>query len=101
RDADRTSAESLDDRDEQLAIDFIETVVVDFEHAQRFACDLDVDLSIALHLRVIADASQQTIRDSWSSTRASRDLLRAAGVDRDVQDLRGSPDDHFERVDVV
>src|SRR5215467_14226489 len=40
-DADGTAAELVDDRPQQLPVDFVEPVLVDFEHLQGRACDIE------------------------------------------------------------
>ena len=72
--ADRAAAELVDDRPQQLAIDFVEPVLVDLEQLQRRVRDLERDRAVGAHLRVVADAPQQPVGDARRAARPPRDL---------------------------
>src|SRR5207244_2297553 len=68
-DAHRPAAELLDDGQQQLPVDLVEAVRVDFQHVQRAARHLASDRAVGPDLREIADAPQTPIRmNSWSGT---------------------------------
>src|SRR5215469_809715 len=58
-DADGTAAELVDDRTQQLAVDLVESVLVDFEHLQGRTRDVERDAAVRANLRVVANAPQQ------------------------------------------
>ena len=55
---DRASPELVDDRAQQPAIDFVEPLLVDFQHLQRLARDLGGDRAVGPDLRVVPDPPQ-------------------------------------------
>src|SRR5215469_2281838 len=82
----------LDDREQQLAVNFVKTVAVDLEHLQRRLRRRQIDLSCAADLRVIAHPAQQTIGDARRSPRTAGDLKRSRPVNRHAQNLGGPLD---------
>ena len=65
--SDRPTLILLDDGEQQLAIDLVESMLVDFEHLERGLGSRKVDLPRAAHLGIVADPSQQAIRDARSA----------------------------------
>src|SRR6266545_1895103 len=95
------AVKALDDGGQQLAIDFVEAVVVDFEHLQSLSGDLRIHLAFVPHFGVVAHATQQAVGDSRRSTRAARDLVGGFGTDRNTENVGGAADDDGQRLDVV
>ena len=56
RDAHRTTLELVDDSQQDLIVDFIETILVDIQGCQGYLCDFRVDLAVALYLRKVSDS---------------------------------------------
>ena len=75
---DRPAAELVDDRPQQLAIHFVEPVLVDLEQLQRGVRDVEGDRARCAHLRVIANAPQQAVGDARRAARAPREFGRGA-----------------------
>src|SRR5579862_1860473 len=69
----------LDNRKQQPAIHFIETVLVHFQHLQSGSSRWQIDYARAAHLRVIAYPAQQPIGNSRRSPRPAG-YLGGAGV---------------------
>src|SRR6185503_12386541 len=86
--ADRPAVVVVDDRAEEAAVEPVEAARVHAFAVERAARDVLGDGPVALHLRVVADASEQPVRDAWRSARAAGDLPRAAGLDLRFQDER-------------
>ena len=93
---DRPTLIFLDDREQQLAVDFVEAVLVDLEHLKRGLGGRKVDFARAADLRVVADASQQAIRNARSATGAAGNFPRAVFVDFNAQNFRRALDDHLQ-----
>src|SRR5439155_3244373 len=96
RQPNRAAAELADDRAEQLAVHVLEPLLVDREQRERLACDGRRDRAIVLHLRDVADAFEDAVRDARRPTRAPRDLVCCVLLDLDVEDARAPPDDRAE-----
>src|SRR5215470_18796798 len=79
--ANRPALILLNDRQQQLAINLVETVTVHFEHLQRGLRRRQIDLPSAAHLRVIAHPTEKAIRNSWRSPRPAGDLQCALAID--------------------
>ncbi len=92
-DAHRTAAELLDDRPQQFAIDFVESVLVDLEQLQRGVGDVERDRAGRPHLRVVADATEQPVGDARRAARAPRELGGGAVFERHVENPGRPPDD--------
>src|SRR5581483_2336698 len=86
READGAAAELLDDRAEELAVEALEPRLVDLEQLERLLRDLARDGTGVPHLRHVAHAAQDPVRDSGRSTGAARDLLRGRVLDLDAED---------------
>ena len=67
-DAHRTTLELVDDGQQDLIVDFIETVLVDVQGCQGDLRDLRIDLAVALHLSEVSHSSQQGVGDTWRSS---------------------------------
>src|SRR5207248_11254452 len=65
----------LDDRQQQLAVDVIETVAVNFQHLERGLSGGQVDLAGAAHLRVIPHPAQQRSEEHTSELQSPYDLV--------------------------
>ena len=98
RQTNRPAAEFDDDRLEDALVHFVEAIRVDLEHSQRLVGGAAVDAAIALHLRVVAHAAQEVVRDARRAPTATRHLGGSVGVDLDVEQPRGSPDDRLQIV---
>ena len=70
-DTHRTSAELIDDGEQNLVIDFVETILIDIKCCQGNLCDLGINHTITLNLRKVAHTAQQRIGDTWRSTRTT------------------------------
>ena len=62
--ADRPTLVFLNDCQQQLPVDLIETMAIDFQHLQRRLGGKLVDLSAAPHLRVVTYPTQQSVGDT-------------------------------------
>src|SRR5687767_13672417 len=67
-DADWSTAEFLDDRQQQSPIHFVETISIDFHPVQRIVRNLLVYAPVVIHFSVVAHATEQTVNDAWSAT---------------------------------
>src|SRR6185369_6248811 len=94
--SDRPTLILLDDGEQQLAIDLVESMLVDFEHLERGLGSRKVDLPRAANLGIIADPSQQAIRNAWSATRAAGNFPSAFFVDFDAQNFSRAFDNHLQ-----
>ena len=91
-----SAAEFLDDRQQQFSIHFVETIRVHFHAIQRVICDFLRDAAVVIDLSVVADATQQTINDTWRAARASCNFARASVVHPDTEYLSRAFADDFE-----
>src|SRR5262245_29679122 len=87
-DSDRPAAEFLHHRAGELAIHDVEANLVDVEHRERRVGHVAGNHAVCLHLRIVAHAPQQAIRDARGAARAGGDLERALGGDLDREELR-------------
>src|SRR6476620_6154762 len=87
-DTDGTAAEFLDHGLEQFAIHDVETGRIDIEHCERGIGNLARNEPARFHLRVIANAPQQPVRNAWRASRATGDLLRSGTVHLHLQQAR-------------
>src|ERR1035438_5969860 len=91
----------LDDGQQQLAVDLIEPVTIDFEHRQRGLRGGLVDLARPAYLGVIADPPQQAIGNTRCASTTGGNLDRAGLVDLDAENFsRALQDDLQVRVGV-
>src|SRR5579859_6454165 len=88
----------LDDGQQQLAIHFVEAVLIYFQHLQCRLRRSQVYLPSAAHLGKIAHPPQQPVSDARRAPRAARNLLRAIALQRDVEDLGGALQDEAQLV---
>src|SRR5690606_24541103 len=100
-DADGAAVETLDDRQEELAVHRIETVRIDLEQIHCRFRDRRVDPSVRLDLRIVPHAPDEPVGDPRGAARAGGDLPRAPRIDRQIQDARRAPRDLRELLDAV
>src|SRR5688572_20880030 len=93
---DRSAAELLDDRQQELRVGLVETERVDLESIEGLVGDLRSHPAVVEHLGNVAYAPQKTIRDPWRTARAARDLDGTVVVDVDAENVRRAFDDDFE-----
>src|SRR5207248_11118020 len=86
----------FDDGQQQLAINVVETVLVDFEHLQRRLRSGLIDFAVPANLGIIAHAAQQTVRDAGCSTTTAGDFQGTGSVDSHVENFRGALDDDLQ-----
>ena len=67
RKTDRTAAKLVDNRHENLVVNFVEAELVDVQGFQRDVGDASVDATRALHLCEVANTAQQGVGDSGRS----------------------------------
>src|SRR4051812_37130798 len=60
----RTALELLDDRLENSRVHIVEPELIDLEQLQRVSRNFAIDASARAHLRKIANAAQQSVRDA-------------------------------------
>src|SRR5438552_434913 len=96
-----TALKFLDDRLEDYRIHVIEPELVDVDHSQELRRNAFGDDAIRLHLRIIANATQQAVGNAWRAARATGDLVRAAILDLDVQDHRRPRHDLLEVINRI
>src|SRR5262249_16757089 len=68
-DAYRTAVEFFDDRRQQFAVDFIQTVTVDLHPVERVGGHFAGDSPVEFDLGVIPDAAQQAVGDARRAAR--------------------------------
>ena len=79
--AHRPAVELLDDRAQDSRIHLIEPELVHVEHRERLARDVECDVPLGLHLRIVPHAAQQSVRHTRCSSRPARELVSPARVD--------------------
>src|SRR5215471_2092985 len=65
--AHRSALVLFNDGQEQPPVDFIESVVIDFHHAQSCLSRGGINLAGPAYLGIVADATEQTVRDARRS----------------------------------
>ena len=85
---DRPAAELLDDRQQQPAVDLVESVPVHLEHLQRPSATSLRDAAVGAHLRVVAHPAQQPVRHARRAARARGHLRGRLALDRHAEDAR-------------
>src|SRR5439155_10874400 len=63
---------------EDALVHFVQPVLVNLEHGERFVGDARGDAAVAADLGVIADATKQVIGDAGRAAAATGDIGRAA-----------------------
>src|SRR5439155_7080441 len=86
--ADRPAAVMVDDRGEEAPVEPVETPHVHALAVEGPPRDRFGDDAVALHLRVVAHAPEETVGDARRAARAVRDLPGAVWRDLRVQDHR-------------
>src|SRR5215472_11964261 len=79
------SAVFVNDREEEIAIDFIQPVLVHTEHLKRFFRHTGSNFSSGAHFSEIADAPQKPVRNARSPAAAARNFLGAGIIHRNLQ----------------
>src|SRR6185369_11467941 len=70
----RPSLVFLNNRQQELAVNFVKSVFVDFEHLQRGLRRGQINLSCASHLGVVPHPPQQSVRNPRSPSRPAGNL---------------------------
>jgi hypothetical protein len=99
--ADGASLIFLDDGEEELAIDFVEAVAIDLEHAEGGLRGGEIDGSGGANLSVVANAAKKAVGDAGSAAGAARDFKRSRGIDFDPENFGGAFDDDAEIIGSV
>ena len=71
---------------------------VDFEELEGGVSGGAIDVSVAAHLGVVADAAEQAVGNARSAAGAHGELGRAVAVDGHAEDVRGALDDEAQLV---
>src|SRR6185295_3477286 len=95
---DGPALEHFDDRLQDPRVHVVEPELVDVEPLERLHGHGRGDLPGGAHLRVVAHALQEAVRDARRAAAAARDLHHARGVGGNAQDPRGAGDDLDEVV---
>src|SRR6266516_599740 len=90
------AAKLHNDRIQNALVHFVETVLVDLQHRERLVGHRDRDATIASHLRIVAHATEQIVRNAWCAATAPGDFVRAIQFDFHVQQPRGANDDFVQ-----
>jgi hypothetical protein len=83
----------LDDGAQKSAVETIEPELVNAFPLQGFAGDRVADPSVRAHLRKIANASKQPVRDARRSTASRGNRSSGLGVDGDAENGGGAAND--------
>src|SRR5215213_9005715 len=94
--ADWSTVELLDYRQQQLSIHLVEAVGVDFHAIQRVVCNFLVDAAVEIDLRIVVDAPKQSVDYARRAARPARDFTRPLTVDFNAKNVSGTFADHFE-----
>ena len=101
-DAHRAAAELYDEGFQDALVHFVQAVLVDLQHGQRFVGDVCRDAAIVPHLGVIPHAPQEVVGDARRAPAAAGDFhARRVFVDLDIQQAGGAEDDCLELLGVV
>ena len=95
-DASRTTAEFLYEGTENMMIGRFGSEVIDFEGIECFFGGSGIDGVVPVHLGIISNALQNTIRDARGLTAGSGDDIRALFVEFDTEYARRSFYDSFD-----
>ena len=101
RDTHRTATELVDDGQQDLIVDLIETVLVDVQGCQRYLRDLRVDLTVAFYLGEVANSTQQGVGDTGRTTTTACNLEGSIFRDGHSEDTSRTLDDGLQRLWVV
>jgi len=86
----------LDDGEQEFAIDFVEAVLIDFQHLERRFRGGEIDVSGGADLRVVADSAEQAIGDAGRASGTAGDFGGAFAIDFHAEDFCGTLDDDAE-----
>ncbi len=73
-DAHRTALELVDDGEQDLVVDLVETILVDVQGREGYLRNLGVNLSVAFHLGEISHTAQQGVGDTGRTSGTACDL---------------------------
>ena len=88
--ADGTTAIFIQQGNHQIAIDFIEAVLIDAEHLEGILGDLAGDTAVGAYFREVAGASQQAIGDPRCAAATSGNFFSTALIQLNIQDFGGA-----------
>src|SRR5690606_21543993 len=94
----RAAAELLDERQQDAGVHVVEAVFVHVERIEGAVGDLRRDTAVALDLREVARAAEQTVGDARRTPAAARDLEGALRRDLYAHDPCRAKDDLLEQV---
>src|ERR1700682_149632 len=84
--SDRSAGIFLQDGEHEVAVHFVEAMLIDAEHLQRLVCNRERDVALRPYLSEIARAAQEPVGDARRAAAAARNLERAIVVDGNPQD---------------
>ena len=91
--ADRPAGIFIEQRDHEVAVDFVEAVFIDAEHVQRFLSDFAGDAAGGADFGKIAGAAQKAIGDARRAAATAGDFFGAGIVHLDIQNFGGAVED--------
>lgn len=97
----RPTAELLDDRCEDGAVQPVETEPIDFKHGKRFVGNRLRNRVVLVDLGKIPDPAQEAIGDAGRTARSARNLSGAMLIDAVAEDARRPRDDLEQRLLIV
>src|SRR5438105_7184026 len=86
----------LDNRQQQFSVHFVEAIRINLHSIESVIRHFMRDAPVIIDVRIITHASQEPINNAWSAARSTRDFMRAAAVNLDIQDACRTPADRFE-----
>src|SRR5215210_6359961 len=101
RQANRPTAETAAHRAQDLAVEPIETQIIDFVELECHPSDVAVHLSLCSYLSEIADPPQQPVGDPRRAPRSPGDFSGAGVIDLSTEQGGGAVHDVLERRRVV
>ncbi len=93
---DGAAAVFVEDREHDLAVDFVQAEPVYFEEVESSGRDGQGDFAIGADLGVVAHAAQKTVRDAWCTAASAGDFGGAFLVHGDVEEMGGALNDGGE-----
>ena len=84
----------IEQGDHEIAVDFVETLLIDAEHVQGFAGNFAGDAATGADFGEIAGAAEESVGNSWCATAASGDFFGAGIVHLNVQNFGGAEEDN-------
>ena len=86
----------LDNRQQQFSIHFVEAVGIDLHSIEGVIRHFMRDAPVIINVRIVAHAPQEPINNAGRATRSTRDFMRAAVVNLDIQDAGRTLADCFQ-----